>query len=89
MGILDQTPNTEHLFIGLYRDFMQAYRKDPKDRVDLDRLKRLEVQVNRQWETFSLNKQKELIRALVAEDLAPQSWLDLAEMFDCQTILIK
>lgn len=64
-------------FKDLYKEFLESSRKEPKDSHDLLRCNKLQLLVDKAFNSYNNADKIEAVKVLVDESLAPQEWLDL------------
>lgn len=69
-------------FKDLYKEMLEASRKEPKDKLDLLRCSRLESLVDKAFKGYTALDKLEAVKVLVEANLVPQEWLDLQLAFN-------
>lgn len=90
MALLDNYDNFAKFgdFIELYKEMLASSRKEPKDKHDLLRCSRLEILVDKGFNSYDSKDKIQVIKLLVESNLVPQEWIDLQVEFsgDFKTI---
>ena len=60
---------------------LALHRKEGKDKWDILRLRKLDDKINLRWKGMDDSTRACALESLRSEDLIPQSWIDLVEVF--------